>query len=373
MKNYLDTVRLSDLIWLEIIREITDEERAQLDKMTGSREETVKLIKEILKKDPFVRYETISDVAADMVWQRIGQSINLKKHERGLKQRRFAIYGSVAAAVVAIAIIVFAPMLGGDKEQLADNLSAEQQAVTLIMNTGDTINMEQVGQSEAMLRTVEAETTQTAVEQFNTLIVPVGKTYTLTLSDSSKVVVASNSTLRFPTTFNGSDRKVELTGEGYFIITKDASKPFVVTSDGYSTTVLGTEFCMRKYANESCVTTLVSGQVRVADAEGNKAELNPGQQAVMNGFNIDIRKVDTSCYTSWVDGHFMFRSRPLEEIIKDIALWYNMEYRFENTNKEDVLVTARLKIYPEIAGVVDVLRSMRNFKIEIDGNCIVVK
>lgn len=373
MKNYLDTVRLADLIWLEVIKEITDEERVELDNMTGSRAQTMLLIKDILKTDPKVRHETVSDAVADQVWQSIGQSISSVKNERAIKLKRMVIYGSLAAAVVAIAIIVFAPMFSTDQQQFADVMSTEKQSVTLIMDTGDTINLEEVAQAETMLQLAENKTSQSPVEQFNTLIVPVGKTYTLTLSDSSQVIVASNSTLRFPTTFTGSTRSVELVGEGYFMVTKDASKPFIVTSDGYSTTVLGTEFCMRRYADESCVTTLVSGYVSVADAQGNKADLNPGQQAVMNGANIDVKSVDTSCFTSWIDGHFMFRSRPLKDIIKDIALWYNMEYRFENPNKEVLMVTARLKIYPEIGGVLGVLGNMKNFKIEIEGNCIVVR
>jgi len=115
---------------------------------------------------------------------------------------------------------------------------------------------------------------------YNTISTPRGGQYQLVLADGSKVWLNAASTLRFPATFSGKERKVELTGEGYFEVAKNAAMPFKVElENGVGVEVLGTHFNVMSYSDDEQVkTTLVEGKVRVLNGENN-VMLRPNQQA----------------------------------------------------------------------------------------------
>ena len=92
--------------------------------------------------------------------------------------------------------------------------------------------------------------------------------YTLTLSDGTRVYLNAESRLKYPVVFRGTERVVELSGEAYFKVSKDALRPFVVKMNGVNVRVLGTSFNVRSYADEGqVVTTLVEGKVKVNDQD----------------------------------------------------------------------------------------------------------
>ncbi len=118
---------------------------------------------------------------------------------------------------------------------------------------------------------------------YNTVTTPRGGQYQLSLSDGSKVWLNASSSIHFPTTFNGQERAVELTGEGYFEIARNTAMPFVVKANGVTVQVLGTHFNINAYNDEGAVrTTLIEGVVRVATAE-QALMLKAGQQAAAVG------------------------------------------------------------------------------------------
>ena len=165
----------------------------------------------------------------------------------------------------------------------------------------------------------------------NTLSTPRGGQYQVVLPDGSKVWLNAASSIKFPSVFKGKIREVELKGEAYFEIAKNAAMPFKVKSAHAQIEVLGTHFNVRAYDDEKAMkTTLVEGAVKITS--GNLTNvLKPGDQAVLNGENKMkvINDVDADLETAWKDGLFQFKDASIEEIMRQAALWYNLNISFE--------------------------------------------
>ncbi|MFR7876555.1 MAG: FecR family protein [Butyricimonas paravirosa] len=166
--------------------------------------------------------------------------------------------------------------------------------------------------------------------EYNTIIVPRKGEYQLILADGSKVYLNSESRLRFPTRFEGKERRVYLEGEGYFEVAKDTAKPFIVEAKEVDVRVLGTSFNVSAYVAEQAIrTTLVSGKVRVGDRLTGKGEvILAGQQAEWKDGTFTTKEVDTSIYTAWIDGKFYFEGATLEEITAQLERWYDIDFFF---------------------------------------------
>ena len=136
--------------------------------------------------------------------------------------------------------------------------------------------------------------------------------------------------------FNDNERRVTLKGEAYFEVKKSA-QPFIVSTDQGEVRVLGTRFNLNAYPDEQqTVTTLVEGAVEFRH-EQNRLRLQPGEQAVLDNRTdkVDVRKVNTSLYTSWVNGIFEYERMPLSTIMRQLARWYDIDYRFEDREFEE--------------------------------------
>ncbi|WP_343559622.1 FecR domain-containing protein [Sphingobacterium sp.] len=171
--------------------------------------------------------------------------------------------------------------------------------------------------------------------------VPNGGTYTVILSDGTKVQLNSGSDLSYPTRFTGKERLVQLTGEGYFEVSHNASKPFKVQSGPQVVTVLGTHFNIHAYGNEPIETTLLEGKVSV-NALLNSAKgtvLTPGLQASFEQGQFKVRKVTADDYVCWTRNLFVFNHLSLPQIFKHLERWYDVEINYpSNLSKETYLM-----------------------------------
>jgi len=169
-------------------------------------------------------------------------------------------------------------------------------------------------------------------EQINTISTPRGGHYQVILADGSKVWLNASSSLTYPMTFSGSQRKVNLTGEAYFEVAKNADKPFVVEVSGIAVNVLGTQFNVNAYEQEYEIkTTLIEGSVNVS-REGLNAVLKPGQQAAwQNGREqFILSEVDIEQVVAWKNGLFIFNSDRLSTIMHQLSIWYDFEFEFKD-------------------------------------------
>ncbi|MBX3252624.1 MAG: FecR domain-containing protein [Chitinophagaceae bacterium] len=175
--------------------------------------------------------------------------------------------------------------------------------------------------------------TGTAKEiSYNTLTTPRGGQFQLTLPDGSEVWLNAASSIRFPTAFDGKQRKVSITGEAYFEIKPDKSMPFVVEiNDHASVEVLGTHFNINSYTDESSIkTTLIEGLVKIKSYD--KQELiTPGQQ-IQLGENNSIRLIknaDVEEAIAWKNGVFQFHAASLPAVLRQLSRWYNVDVQYE--------------------------------------------
>lgn len=170
--------------------------------------------------------------------------------------------------------------------------------------------------------------------EYNTLTNPRGsKVIALTLNDGTKVWLNSESSLRYPTAFIDKERKVEITGEAYFEVSKDAVRKFIVSGNGVTTEVLGTHFNINTYANEpEKKVTLLEGSVKVsAQSERQKSEavIHPGEQAKIGEKLKIIKGVNVEEVMAWKSGRFQFNKADLQEVMRQIARWYDVEIQYE--------------------------------------------
>ena len=211
-------------------------------------------------------------------------------------------------------------------------------------------------------------------ERYNTLRVPRGGEYSITLSDGTIVYLNSESELRYPVNFVGRDRRVYLSGEAYFDVVQDEAHPFIVDMGNSSVRVLGTSFDVRAYADEDEVlTTLVQGSVKFS-AGKEFVTLEPGKQAVLGkSGSIETREVDTYLYTAWKEGVFAFKRQRLEEIMKVVARCYDVNMFWENVSQKEVTFTGKMKRYDDFSKVVEVLEMTGNTEFVIKENNIFIR
>ena len=197
-----------------------------------------------------------------------------------------------------------------------------QQGNTVIRNKNGQLVYEKTG-------------TESNVPIYNTLTTAAGETYPLVLADGSKIWLNAASSIRFPATFAGNERKIELTGEAYFDIAHDAHRPFRVQVRQMTVDVLGTQFNINSYADEATInTTLLEGAVRVNGDKGS-VQLAPGEQSQWSpGGNLKrVAGINTDEIIAWKDGYFRFESADLTTVLRQFSHWYDVEIVYEGKVK----------------------------------------
>ena len=209
---------------------------------------------------------------------------------------------------------------------------------------------------------------------YHTISTPVGGEYHFTLADGTMVWLNSSSRLTFPTRFTGDAREVLVEGEVYFGVQHDESKPFIVRVNDVSVRVLGTEFCISAYPeNEGVMTTLVRGAVQVTSGN-NQVVLKPGYQAVVDQYSgaISQRAVELSLYTSWVRGIFEYENMELNDIMVQLARWYDVQFTFSASECKERRFTGVIRKYEDLNDVLDMIEKTTNVKFIINGKNVTI-
>lgn len=210
---------------------------------------------------------------------------------------------------------------------------------------------------------------KTEKEEYNTLEIPRKGEYKVILSDGSQVWLNSESVLRYPQTFAGNERHVYLSGEAYFEVSHCPEQPFIVyLNEGEKIKVLGTSFNIQAYRDEKEIyTTLVEGKVSFESGE-RQLSLFEGEQVVLNteSHSLTKRKVDVRPYIAWKEGRFVFRRVRLEEIMKMVARWYDVEVRYEDEMVKDISFSGNVLRYEDFDKIIAMLEMTRmvDFKVE---------
>lgn len=210
---------------------------------------------------------------------------------------------------------------------------------------------------------------------YNTIRTPRGGEYQVELSDGTRVWLNAESKLRYPVNFIGETREVELEGEAIFEVTKNKEKPFRVHTIEGVVEVLGTTFNVSSYSDdESEEITLVEGSVLVESGHERNI-LKPGEQLEYTKVSqaIVLKKVDTNIYTAWRDGIFVFDEENLENIMRKIARWYDVDIVFENAKARDIVFKGNLPRYSNWSDLSKIIESGSEVYFKEEGKTIYVE
>jgi transmembrane sensor len=209
---------------------------------------------------------------------------------------------------------------------------------------------------------------------FNEIFVPRAGEYRLTLSDGTKVWLNAETQLKYPVQFAAHERVVTLTGEAYFEVAPDTSRPFIVnTLYQGRIQVYGTKFNINAYAGSTpCLVTLNEGKVSVRKGEGQEQMLKPDQQAVLTGEGADIRiaDVDAGQFSAWKDGMLVFDNLSFYDISTLLSRWYDVQFEFGDDEVKNYRFTADIKKYGSFRDVLRFFEKTNQLSFEIEGRTI---
>ncbi len=323
-------------------------------------------------------------------WNTVSQKINVPT--RKLKIWRYAA-AAVVVGFLAVGYVIKDDIFNNNIEinqttKTTIKIEPGEDKATLTLEDGSTIALEkgnsyqmQNASSNGEELVYEAEKTKTKEIVYNYLTIPRGGQFFIKLSDGTKVWLNSESQLKYPVNFiSGETREVELVyGEAYFDVspsTDHHGAKFRVINDHQDIEVIGTEFNIKAYKDEANIyTTLVEGKVSINAATTNQI-LKPSQQANLdlNSSAMNVTTVNVYNETSWKDGVFCFRKKPLEEIMKVLSRWYDMEVNFVNPELKSAGFNGVLR---KNLNIEDILKAIKNFNViedyEIIDNTVILK
>lgn len=160
---------------------------------------------------------------------------------------------------------------------------------------------------------------------YNKVTTKRGNYYPITLSDGTVAILDAGSSIRYPATFTGNERRVEITGQVYFEVKHNAKMPFRVSVKGQVIEDLGTSFNVNAYDDEPGIkTTLIEGSIMI----NNRYMLLPGQQAIVANGNVNVEKADIEQAIAWKNGRFKFNETPIVDVMRQLSRWYDVKIEY---------------------------------------------
>ena len=207
---------------------------------------------------------------------------------------------------------------------------------------------------------------------YNTMWIPRGSEYQLILSDGTIVWLNSESEITFPVNFTSEKREVKLKGEAFFDVAKDERHPFIVKIEQFDIRVTGTQFNVRAYTDEPASATLAEGSIQLVRQE-EVTPLVPGQQALLKQGIVKVREIELREAIAWRYNAFYFKQQPLENLLNEIARWYDVEVIYQNPTLKKLHFTAGFQRSCSITEVINTLGMTQKIRLEIKGKTLLVK
>lgn len=367
------------LIVKQMCNALTPEEEAELQNWIEADEEHLKAYELLRQTKPEEERERYARLDAGKAWKKYKARYG-KKSPRKISYWTTVI--TAAMVILAIGILIFFKS-GRDADPLASIVPGSSKAV-LILEDGsqkdlsreeimriDGIEVKNDGTSIAYGKTGgEYKTTA-----YNELQIPRGGEYRLMLADGTQVWLNSQTKLRYPVSFDGEKREVWLEGEAYFQVAKDAEHPFVIrTRERVAVEVLGTSFNVRAYKDESRIETVLEEGVVKMSAAGQVVKLLPGNRSCYDceSRQMEVGMVDTRIFTDWRSGQFIFFKKRVEEILRDLSRWYDLEIFYRSEKAKDILFSGSVKKYDHITTLLEAMEVAGGITFEIKGKTLTV-
>ncbi|SHE77817.1 FecR family protein [Mariniphaga anaerophila] len=267
--------------------------------------------------------------------------VRIHKKNHRISQRRI-FYSAVAACISALVVLSF--FFYNHREEVPDvkqvaqiiKTAEEPEQIELLLSGEKRIPIEKNNPEIKYLKNKsisidsvivkETAVTPTRKVQFSQLVVPRGKRTQLTLADGTKLWVNARTRVVYPDEFASDKREIFVDGEIFLDVFRDATRPFIVKTDAFDITVLGTSFNVNAYeTREERDVVLVSGALKISTADNTESLLKPQEMfSIEKGENV-IKQVDVSPYILWKDGLYQFRRERLDVIMERLAFYYGKE------------------------------------------------
>ncbi len=319
-----------------------------------------------------------ADVDKEKAWEAIITGID-RKHERKL-------FPTYIAAAVFIGVLISMVTLWrysvytDYKEVLA---KVGKSKAVLYADNGAAYNLEMYSGDIVYNNTLIARNSQDYLIYnakdldsacYNTIEVPRGGEYKVQLVDHSKVTINSVSKIRVPVGIPDDVCRREVTlynGEAFFEVAKDESKPFIVKTPNCKIEVLGTKFDVEVVEDKTYV-TLVEGSVAVRNGS-HREMLLPGERMVISEGIIGRCDVDVDQYVGWTKGIFEYYDTPLEDIVRQLSLWYDVDFRFASKGLETIRFAGVIIRKQSLAEAISVLEKVGNVHFDVRKDYILIK
>jgi ferric-dicitrate binding protein FerR (iron transport regulator) len=317
----------------------------------------------------------------------------IKIDKKSIRKNIFK-YAAIFVVAVGLGYVYLGDNFSFQKKQdiitdIQTNIQAGTDKAILTLEDGSEVVLEKDKTVALIGRSINGEKliydTKSVAEnndiQYNYLTIPRGGQFYVQLSDGTSVWLNSESKLKYPVHFiKGQTRKVELVyGEAYFDVSKSINHngdTFRVQTSIQEVEVLGTEFNIKAYLGEkNIVTTLVEGKVSV----GNGIEfkyLKPSEQSFFNIINqdISIQKVPKLFdEIAWKEGYFSFKQKSMKEIMKILSRWYDVEYIFKDSDKENKTFTGVLDREIDINKILTYIKRTNEINFKIHNKTVIIE
>ena len=378
-----------EIIWKKINNSITDEEEILLSQWLNESPAHQRYLNKAMQYYREGSGFSGNNAEIKKAWK----ALKIKKIKGDQRNSRWII--SLSAAAVAIFLIV-TYLLPSEKIGIAPIAASKIELIkpgtnqaTLIIHDGSVYDLTESknlllteGGTEIKSEGNKLQYTEKKEDQqenrYNTLSIPRGGEFFLQLADGTKVWLNSETVLRYPVQFAGNERRVELSGEAFFEVARNEKVPFIVESGEQTVKVLGTEFNISSYTeNPHIFTTLVKGSVEVFMK--NKPEITqtlaPNEQSFMSVVDAQItkRKVDPYQYVAWREGRFVFDDQNLDEIMKMLSKWYNVEVVFAREDLRNIRFTGNLERYSDFGEVLKKIQKTNEVEFIIENKQITIR
>ena len=381
--DMFDQIDIETLILKYLQGKLAEEEKRQLDEWLKD-DRNKKLFSRLVNKQRIlVKMERLDEYD----WEKSWKVMEKKLHER--KKFSWKYWGMVASLLGIVLLGTWVFMEKNEKKSPVVVMRGVEPGgvfAELVLPDGKIVELNKdsnnlfLGESGKVLRNehgvlfLTQDSVQLQKVGYSEIRTPRGGEYQVVLPDNSIVWLNADSKLRFPLTFSGKERRVFASGELYFQVAKDSLSPFRIEVEGlYEVEVLGTEFNVRAYSDLPSATTLVDGRVLIRD-KGTKVVLKPGEQAVKGKHGeVVVREVDVAPYIAWKQGYFLFEDERLEDILNELARWYDVNVFFENSSVREERFSVDMPRHESFEEVLRLIEQTRSIQIEIEGNNVFVK
>lgn len=348
-------------------------------------------LKTLLKE---TRLTSLSDKDINALWQRI-EKTNIRAEQKKRHRRHIRTVVSVAASLLLllaagwyatqqpekpatdyVAILKSHPPPDSTAKKVQLVLSNNEKLA--IDGTETQLEYKEEGQVSVNSKQVDLnkKDEKGQEQEFNQLIVPIGRRSSVTFTDGTKIWVNSGSKVVYPVKFAKDKREIFVEGEIYLHVSQDEQKPFIVKTRQMDIRVLGTQFNVSAYENEANMqVVLVSGKVEVNLNNTCKNTLKPSQ---MFSYDSDKHKgkittVDTNDYVAWKDGYYQFNGKPLKMILKKLSRYYGVPIHCDSSSAEEMVCSGKLDLKESFDEVLNALKKAVPIEIENKSESVEIK